>query len=339
MLNKKIVTLGEIMLRLSTVEDKRIIQSNVFRADYGGGEANVAVSLANFGLNASYVTKLPMNALGESVIKYLKSNSVDTGNIIFGGERLGTYYLEVGAGVRNSSVIYDRKYSSFSELTFEELDIDKILKDCEIIHLSGITPAVSKTCKDLTLKVLKEAKNRGVKVSFDFNYRGKMWTLEEASETIKEYLPYIDICFAGILDAKNILKIELDESKYSTKEEILKAYYDIMSQNNPNIQYFISTSRTIHSVENNSLKGFVYTNGELSESKEYNFNIVDRVGGGDAFAAGALYGIVSKMTPLEIAEYSTAASVIKHSIRGDANLCSVNEVKSFIENGVGKISR
>lgn len=338
-MRKKVVTLGEIMLRLSTMDDKRIIQSNVFAADYGGGEANVAISLSNFGLETSFVSKIPNNPLGESVLRYLKANGVNTENIILGGERLGTYYLEVGTGVRNSSVVYDRKYSSFSTLTYDELNLEKILDNTKIIHLSGITPALSKECQELTFKILKKAKEMDILVSFDFNYRGKLWTVEEAGKTIKKYLPFIDICFAGILDAKFILGISLDESKYNDKRELLKAYYDIMSKENKNIKYFISTQREIHSVDENSLTGFIYNDNKLYSSRKYKFKIVDRVGGGDAFAAGALYGIYENYENEKIVEFATGASVLKHTIKGDANLVSTSEVLSFIENGVGKISR
>lgn len=338
-MGKKIVTLGEIMLRLSTVDNKRIIQSNLFQADYGGGEANVAISLSNFGIESSFITKLPENFLGDSVLRYLKANQVNIDHIILGGERLGTYYLEVGNGIRNSSVIYDRKYSSFSTLTYEELNIEKILKDAYILHLSGIIPALSESCKDLTLKIIKKAKEMGVLVSFDFNFRGKLWSVEEAGKTFKEYLPYIDICFAGILDGKYILKLDIDEEKYSSFSEILKAYYKKINDFYPNIKYFISTKREIHSVDDNSLEGFIYSKGCIYNSKKYRFSIVDRVGGGDAFAAGALYGIIQDMNIEDIVEFATGASVIKHTIRGDANLVSVKEVDNFIKNGAGKISR
>ncbi|MGL4645733.1 MAG: PfkB family carbohydrate kinase, partial [Cetobacterium sp.] len=220
----KIVTLGEIMLRLSTENNNRFIQSNTFRADYGGGEANVAVSLANFGIESEYVTKLPNNPLSDSIFRYLKANGVETKNIVLGGERLGTYYLEVGTSVRASSVIYDRKYSSFSTLDYSELKIEEILKDCKILHLSGITPALSENCKELTIKIMEKAKEMGVLISFDFNYRGKLWTLDEASPVLTSYLPYIDICFAGILDAKNIMKLGNHSDLNEYYKEITKKY-------------------------------------------------------------------------------------------------------------------
>lgn len=335
----KVATFGEIMLRLSTMENKRFIQSGAFQADYGGGEANVAVSLANFGIETSFISKIPNNPLGDAILGYLRANKVNTKDIVLGGERLGTYYLEVGNGTRGSSVIYDRKYSSFSTVSLEEINFEEALKDVTLIHISGITPALSKNCKNLNLTLAKKAKEMGILVSFDFNYRGKLWTLEEAGETLKEYLPYIDICFAGHLDAENILKISIEKSTIKTHEELLEAYYFEILKSYPNIKYFSATKRNINSVDNNDLVGYIYTNGVLYKSKEYNFNILDRVGGGDAFSAGILYGILENMDSQNIVEFGVAASVLKHSIKGDANLVSVEEVKNLIENGAGKISR
>ena len=327
----KVVTLGEIMLRLSTENNNRIIQSNGFRADYGGGEANVAVSLANFGIKSEFVTKLPENPLSESIFRYLKANGVGTENIVLGGERLGTYYLEVGTSVRASSVICDRKYSSFSTMDYEELTLNKILKDCKILHLSGITPALSESCRELTEKIIKRAKEMGVLISFDFNYRSKLWTLEEASPVLTSYLPYIDICFAGILDGKNIMKLDVQGDVEDYYKEITKKY--------PNIKYLMCTKRETHSVDENSLIGYLYKDGKLYHSKKYTFTIVDRVGGGDAFAAGALYGIYYDLDPQNIVDFATGASVYKHTVRGDANLASVDEIETLINRGIQSVAR
>ena len=327
----KIVALGEIMLRLSTENNNRFIQSSGFRADYGGGEANVAVSLANFGIESEYVTKLPNNPLSDSIFRYLKSNGVETKNIVLGGERLGTYYLEVGTSIRASSVIYDRKYSSFSTLNYDELQIENILKDCKILHLSGITPALSENCKELTIKIMKKAKEMNILISFDFNYRGKLWTLEEAAPVLTSYLPFIDICFAGVLDAKNIMKLG-DHSD-------LNEYYKDITKKYPNIKYLLSTKRETHSVNENSLTGFIFKDGELISSPRYTFQIVDRVGGGDAFAAGALFGIYNNHSVKDIVDFATAASVYKHTVRGDANLVSKDEIYNIINNGISTVSR
>lgn len=327
----KVVTLGEIMLRLSTEDNLRITQSNSFRADFGGGEANVAVGLANFGIKTEYVTKLPKNALTDSIFRYLKANNVITDNIVIGGERLGTYYLEVGTSVRASSVIYDRKYSAFSGFNYSELDIETVLKDCKIIHLSGITPALSRNCEELIEKVMKKAKEMNVLVSFDFNYRSKLWSLEEASESFKKYLSYVDICFAGALDAQNILKLE--------KGLTLKEYYEKIFKLYPNIKYLLSTKRETHSVNENSLTGYIYKEGEFKTSTTFRFDIVDRVGGGDAFATGALFGIYNNLALEEIVEFATASSVYKHTIKGDANIATTEEIYNIIKNGISTVSR
>ena len=334
----KIVTLGEIMLRLSTENNKRFSQSSSFQGDYGGSEANVAISLANFGINSEFVTKIPNNPLSESLLKYLKSNDVCTTNCILGGERLGTYYLEVGTSVRSSSVIYDRKYSSFSTLNFSELNINSILDNCKILHLSGITPALSNSCRDLMIFIIREAKNRGILISFDFNYRSKLWTIEEASEVLTTYLPYIDICFAGILDAKYILKISLQESSLNFVDN-LNNYYNIIAKKYPNIKYFLSTERIVHSVHEKRLTGFLYTNNKVFSAQSYNFQIVDRVGGGDAFAAGALYGIATSLPAQETIDFATGASVYKHTIKGDANLAKKDEIYNLINNNISSVSR
>ncbi|WP_297598451.1 sugar kinase [uncultured Cetobacterium sp.] len=327
----KIVTLGEIMLRLSTENNNRFIQSSSFRADYGGGEANVAISLANFGIPTEYVTKLPNNPLAESIFRYLKGNGVQTKNIVIGGERLGTYYLEVGTSIRASSVIYDRKFSSFSTLNFQELDIDNIFKDCDILHLSGITPALSENCNILMELIIKKAKSLGILISFDFNYRSKLWSLQKASKVLTSYLPYIDICFAGSLDAEHIMAL-------GSNKTLLEYYKEIVSKY-PNIKYLLSTKRETHSVNENSLTGFIFENGNLLSSNRYKFQIVDRVGGGDAFAAGALCAIYNGLSSQDIVDFATAASVYKHTIRGDANLVSKDEIQHIIKNGISTVSR
>lgn len=328
---RKIVTLGEIMLRLSTAGNDRILQSKGFNVNYGGGEANVAISLSNFGVKTEFVTKLPKNDLAYSALRVLKENGVGCENIVLGGERMGVYFLEVGCGVRGSNVIYDRKNSAFSKLKVEELDLESILKDVEILHLSGITPALSDEARELTFDVMKKAKEMGVKISFDFNYRSKLWSVSQAKEEFEKYLPYIDICFAGILDCKYILQMG--------EHDNLAKYYERLKREYPNIKYLLSTKREVHSVSENSLKGYIYSGKELVESEKYDFTIVDRVGGGDAFVAGALYGIYKGMSEKEIVEFAIAASVYKHSVNGDANLCRVEEIESFMRNGVKSVNR
>lgn len=327
----KIVTLGEIMLRLSTENNNKIVQSKSFRVDYGGGEANVAVALSNFGVDTEFITKLPNNSISEAIIRFLKSNGVNTKNIVFGGDRVGTYYLEVGSGVRASNVIYDRKDSSFTTLKFEELDMEKILKECKILHLSGITPALSENSKELIKKILEMAKRMSVLISFDFNYRSKLWSLEEASKSIEGYLSYIDICFAGLLDCKYILRMG--------EKDKLEEYYQELVKKYPNIKYIFSTEREVHSVDENSLSGYIYKDGKLITSKKYRFKILDRVGAGDAFAAGALYGIYKNKLPEDIIEFAVATSVYKHTINGDANIATEENIETLIKSEVITVLR
>lgn len=336
---KKIVTLGEIMLRLSTNVGERLSQTDTLHMHYGGGEANVAVSLAHFGYDAYFVSKVPNNPLGLGVERHLKGQGVHTDYLLKGGERLGTYYLESGVGERSAQVTYDRKYSSFSQLEAGELDFEEIFRDAMLFHVSGITLALSAPLRELALAAVKKAKELGVKTSFDFNYRATLWTQKEAAEAIKPLLPYIDICSCGELDAIYLLGIE-PASEAFNKEEKLVYYYEKIKRMYPNIEYMYSTFRTVHSASSNVLKGNVFVDGKLYQSKEHHINpIVDRVGGGDAFAAGVLYGILENLSPQEIITFATAASALKHTVHGDCNVFSVEEISKFVENGSGKIAR
>lgn len=336
---KKVVTLGEIMLRLSTNVGERLSQTNTLHMHYGGGEANVAISLAHFGYDAYFVSKVPNNPLGLGVERHLKGQGVHTDYLLKGGERLGTYYLEAGVGERNAQVTYDRKHSSFSQLKAGELNFDEIFRDALLFHVSGITLALSEELRVVALEALKKAKELGVKTSFDFNYRATLWTQKEAAEAIKLLLPYIDICSCGELDAIYLLGIEPADESFS-KEEKLVYYYKKIKEMYPNIAYMYSTFRTVHSASINKLTGNIYADGNLHQSKEHHINpIVDRVGGGDALAAGVLYGILENNQPQEIITFATAASALKHTIHGDCNIFTVEEISRFAEHGSGRIAR
>lgn len=327
----KIVTLGEIMLRLSTENSDKLVQTDKLKINYGGGEANVAVALGNFGVDTEYITKLPENSISKAIIKYLKANNVRTDNIVYGGERIGLYYLETGYGMRATNVIYDRKNSSFSTIKYEELNIDSIFEDCKIIHLSGITAALSSHCSELIEKIMRKAKTLGILVSFDFNYRSKLWEIEEAKQTIEKYLPYIDICFAGKLDCKNILRLgESDDIVY---------YYQQIIQKYPNIKYILSTDRESYSNDENSLQGYLYFENILYSSDKYRFMMKDRVGGGDAFVAGALYGIYNKLSVERIIKIAMGSSLYKHTLNGDANISDIDEIYEFIDGNNNSIKR
>ncbi|WP_042276290.1 sugar kinase [[Clostridium] dakarense] len=334
--NKKVLGFGEIMLRLTPPNNQKIIQVNSFDATYGGGEANVVASLASFGHETKFVTKLPNNSLGDKVIRDLRSYNVDTSDILQGYGRLGIYFLEIGHGLRSTEVIYDRKYSAISMANKDEFDIEKILKDVKMVHLSGITPALSKDLYDLTIKIAKYCSNIGILVSLDSNYRAKLWSLEDAKGFLEEILPFVDIAFLGSLDMTNILKYEPCDLEF---EESLKNLYEKLFEKYPNIKYAACTKRSVHSINNNSLKGYLFDKENLHISNEYNFDILDRVGGGDAFTAGILHGILDNLDKKEIVEFGVCASALKHSIKGDINIVDKDSVTSLIEKGLQNIKR
>ena len=332
----KVLGLGEVMLRLTPPSYEKIIQANSFSATYAGGEANVICSLSMFGHDTKFVTKLPDNKLGEKVIKDLRSFGVDTKDIITGEGRLGIYFLEQGMGLRNTDVIYDRKYSAISMAKEDEFDIDKILEDVKLLHISGINPALSDDLKNTTLKLVKECKKRNIIVSYDSNFRAKLWSLEDARQFMLEILPYVDIAFLWILDFKNILLYDIPTESF---EENLKILYKKLFEKYPNLKFASSTRRKVNSVNNNSLNGYLFDGENVNKSKEYTLDILDRVGGGDSFTAGILHGLLNQMTCEETVEFATCASVLKHSISGDMNLVSEKDIKSLMMSGVENINR
>lgn len=328
---------GEIMLRLTPENSQMILQANKFDATYAGGEANVICSLSMFGHDTKILTKLPDNPLGEKVIRDMKAFGVDTKDIIKGEGRLGIYFLEQGAGLRNSEVVYDRKYSAISMVKKEEFNVDKILENVKVLHISGITPALSSELFDFTLELVKTAKRRGIVVSYDSNYRAKLWSLEDAGEFMVKVLPYVDVAFLGILDFKNILKYKLEKEEEFEKD--LASPYSKLFENYPNLKFAASTKRWVNSVNNNSLQGFLYNGETLEKSKKYTFDIIDRVGGGDSFTAGVLHGILSDMKDEETINFATCASVLKHSIKGDINMVNLNHVMTLMNSGIENIKR
>lgn len=333
----KVVGLGEIMLRLCTKKGIIISNTNNLDVHYGGGEANVLISLSKFNIETKMITKVSNNEIGESIIKYLNSHRVNTDLISKSDKRTGIYFLEVGSGNRASKVIYDREDSAFSNIKIDDVDIEKAIGDADVFHFSGVTLALSKELRELTIKILKYCKKNNIMVSYDSNYRSKLWSLEEASKATLEILPYINILSAGILDAENILNMNCE---YQDRYEKLNYYYNEISSKYPNIKYIFSSIREIKSACVNSLQCIYYTEGNLYKSKVYIIDdIVDRVGGGDALTAGVLYGIITKKEPEYITEFAASASVLKHSIYGDANLVSLEDIESFMNNGIGKISR
>lgn len=334
--NKKVLGFGEIMLRLTPPNNQKIIQSNSFEAVYSGGEANVIASLAMFGHDTKFVTKLPDNYLGEKVISKFRGYNVDVKDILIGEGRLGVYYSEIGHGVRSTEVIYDRKYSAISMAKKEEFDVDKILQGVGLVHLSGITPALSKDLYELMLEIVKKCKEKNILVSFDSNYRAKLWTIDEAGQFLKEVLSYIDYAFLGDLDITKILKFEDISLDFEDK---LEGLYRELFKVYPNLKYAACTKRKVNTINNNTLKGYLFNGEMLFKSNEYTFDILDRVGGGDAFTAGILNGILKNMNPDRIVEFGICASSLKHSIIGDVNLIDEKTVNSLIDSGLCNIKR
>jgi len=332
----RVLTLGEIMLRLSTSTDTRLSESKQFQVHYGGGEANVAISLATYNHFVSFTSKVPNNLLGLAVKRHLQQYGVSTQLLRFGGTRLGTYYLEDGVGERASSVIYDRAHSSFSEIDSFEWSMDELFENVELFHVSGITPALSNNWATLTQQLMKEAKKRNVKVSFDINYRAKLWSHSKAKDVLSTLLPFVDYCSAGKLDAIHLLGIE----NQSIGEDNLTYYYQQMSERYPNIQVFYSTLREIKSTSDHTLIGTIWNKGALYNSKKHFISpVIDRVGGGDAFSAGVLHGLLTKQSFDYTVSFATAASALKHTIYGDCNQFSIEEIEEFMNRKDQRIIR
>ncbi len=329
---KKVITMGEIMLRLSTPGYKRFVQSESFDVVYGGGEANVAVSLANYGLEPYFVSKLPLNPIGDSAVNSLRRFGVNTNYIARGGERVGIYYLETGASMRPSKVVYDRAHSSISEATIEDFDFDAIFEGAEWFHFSGITPALSKEAAVLTEKALIAAKKHNVTVSVDLNYRKKLWSEAEAKAVMTKLMAYVDVCIGNEEDAEKVLGFKPGETDVTTGALELDGYKSIFKQMQEtfNFKYVVSTLRESYSASDNGWSALIYDGNSFYHSKKYDLRIVDRVGGGDSFAAGLIYGLISEKSFDQALEFAVAASALKHTISGDFNLVTVDEVETLV---------
>lgn len=329
----KFITIGELLLRLSPPNYEKIQTTNSFIVHFGGAEANVAVSLANLGIDSTYFTVLPNNALGKAACAYLKANDVHASKIILDGERIGTYYLEEGVAVRASQVIYDRKYSAFAEYDYTDTDLEEILKDYDWLHLSGITPALSANCRVLLEKALVVAKRLNMTVSFDTNYRAKLWDWDEACDVLSTYMPYVDILI-GIeplhLYNKDGKDVKDGLSLQPSFKDMNRVFRELDAQ-----FHFKAIARTVrftHSSNNNSLMAFLHMDGETYESKTFNFDIVDRVGGGDAFSSGLIFALMKNMDAQTAVNFAVASSVMKHSIRGDTNITDEASITRLMNN-------
>lgn len=338
---KKIITMGEIMLRLSPPDKLRFSQATSMDVIYGGGEANVALSLANYGMDARFVTKLPDNAIGQGAINHLRHYGVDTQHIVRGGDRIGIYFLEHGASMRPSKVIYDRAHSAIAEASVEDFDFDAIFEGADWFHFSGITPALGGQAAELTEAALKAAKKHGVTVSVDLNYRKKLWTPEEAKEVMTKLMAYVDVCIGNEEDAEKVLGFKPGETDVTSGELELEGYKSIFKQMQEkfDFKYVVTTLRESFSASDNGWSALIYDGHEFYQSKRYDIRIVDRVGGGDSFAGGLIYGLLNGDFKYAL-EFAVGASALKHTIFGDANLVTVEEVATLIEGDAsGRVQR
>lgn len=329
---KKFLTFGEIMLRLTPPNYEKIRMTNTFEASYGGSEANIAMALANLGIDSTFFSVVPDNSLGKSAIRMLRANDVHCSPVILStpgqtpAHRLGTYYLETGFGIRPSKVTYDRKHSAISEFDFSQVDLDELLDGYDWLHLSGITPALSKSCADFILAGLQKAKEKGIIISFDGNFRSQLWSWEEARDYCTKCLPYVDVLFG--IEPYHLWKDEQDPEQGDWKDDISrqpdleaqKAVFDQFARRYPNLKCIVRHVRYVHSGSENSLKAYMWLDGQTLESQLFRFNILDRVGGGDALVSGLVYAALNNYSPEDRLNFAVASSVIKHTLRGDANI-------------------
>lgn len=338
----KFVCFGEIMGRINPVGFKRIVQTNNFEITYAGGEANVAVSLANFGKNAAFITKMPENIIAQAALRSLIAHKVNVDDVVFGGERLGLYFVEKGASQRPSTVIYDRKHSSISESAREDFDWNKVFEDCCWFHFTGITPALGKNVAEICLDACKTAKEKGIKVSCDLNYRSKLWSAKDAGETMSKLMEYVDVLIANEEDSEKVFGISAPDSDIKSGELSKEGYKYVAKALNDRFRIPVVsiTLRKSLSASDNLWSGMLYKDNGFYFSKEYSIHIVDRVGGGDSFAGGLIYAISENYNNQDIVEFATAASCLKHSIEGDFNEVSAAEVLKLMNgDGSGRVQR
>jgi len=325
----KILSMGESLARMSSFNGERLTNSTQLDLNYGGAEANVAVNLSLLNHKVEYATKIPENNLSENLMKVLHSYNVGTEHIIYGGPRLGTYFLEVGAGLRPSSVIYDRAYSSMSLMEDIEWNFEKLFEDVTLFHITGITLGLSSSWREFGFRLIEEAKNRGIEISFDMNFRQKLWSQSEAKVVYEKVLPLVDYLSAGNLDAIHFMDIK----------EIENATWDYYAKNMgekyPNLKYIYGTNRDNLTPNSFIINGYILDvqNNDPYESKQYRLDtVVDRVGAGDSYAAGILDGIINDSPVQKTVDFAMAASVLKHTVKGDINQFSRREIESFMSN-------
>lgn len=339
---KKVVTFGEIMLRLAPYNYERIVQAGSFQVVYGGGEANVAVSLAHYGNETWFVTRLPEHQVGQAALNALRRYGVNTEHILRGGDRLGIYFLEHGASVRPSKVIYDRSNSAVSQLQPSDIDWKNVFEGKDWFHVTGITPSLAPNCAEVSVEAVKAAKDAGLKVSTDLNYRSKLWTKEEAKETMTKLVEYVDVVVANEEDAADTFGIMAEETDVTTGELDLEHYKSVAQhlKDYCNAEVVAITLRESISASDNGWSAMLYDGEKMYQSKKYDLHLVDRVGGGDSFCAGLMHGLMSEWDKQKALEFAVAASGMKQTIPGDKNLVTESEVLHVSERDTsGRVQR
>ena len=339
---KRIITFGEIMMRLNPESYLRFSQAAKFEATYAGGEANVAVSLANYGMNAAFVSKVPAHDIGQCAVNALRTYGVDTTHMVRGGKRLGLYFVEKGASQRPSKVIYDRADSAIAQADPADFDWDAIFEGADWFHWTGITPALGGKLPEICLEACKAAKAKGITISCDLNYRNKLWTREEARKVMSELVKYVDVCIANEEDAKDVFGIQAENTDISSGKLNHEGYISVARQISEQFgcKQVAITLRSSLSAFDNDWAGMLYSGGEAYFSPTYRIHIVDRVGGGDSFGGGLIYSLLTEKAPQDAINFAVAASCLKHSIEHDFNLVTVAEVENLAKgNASGRIQR
>ena len=338
----EVVTFGEIMMRLNPEGYLRFVQADKYVSTFAGAEANVAVSLANYGTDVAFVSKLPEHEIGQAAVNSLRKFGVDTSLITRGGDRVGIYYCEKGASQRPSKVIYDRAYSAITLAKSSDFNWNKIFKNATWFHFTGITPALSDSMAAITLKAAKIAKEKGITVSCDLNFRKKLWGKEKANAVMTEICKYVNYCIANEEDAKDVFGIEADNTDINTGKLDRNGYISVAKKltDKFNFKGVAITLRESISANDNNWSAMLYTNGQAYFSKKYSMHIVDRVGGGDSFGGGLIYSLLNGYEPQKAIEFAVAASCLKHSIEGDYNMVSVKEIETLMSgNASGRVQR
>ena len=341
-MKKRIVTFGEIMMRLNPSGYLRFLHAENFEASYAGGEANVAVSLANFGMNAAFVSKVPTHEIGQCAVNALRHYGVDTENMVRGGARLGLYFVEKGASQRASKVIYDRAGSAIACATKADFDWAAIFEGADWFHWTGITPALGGELPEICLEACKAAKAKGVKISCDLNFRKKLWTSQQANEVMSKLMPYVDVCIANEEDAKDVFGIEAENTDINSGKIDHTGYISVAKQLQQRFgcEKVAITLRGSITASDNNWAAMLYDGQQAYFSPTYTVHIVDRVGGGDSFGAGLIYALLQGKAMQDAVNFAVAASCLKHTIEHDFNLVSVAEVEALAAgNASGRVQR